>query len=311
MLAFIIAIMFSIAEKVHAQFPAGVTFDGYRIEKLASQTAPIPGGVPQYWAAEQGSPDIDNMDSTFRNIASLSWRNTPSTLFDNTVTYIICGGYDSSNGFTRAESFSTSISGLTVNSTYIYSFVATGNNLSTRNSSSLTLGIYFNGTLVASKAISTGVTASRHSFSFVAPATSGTLSIGIVSVVGGVSGESPWYQIAGGSGEFVASCNVGSTAPPLSGTTLSNTCPATTANLNNLHTGTAPGTSQLVWFTNNNHTGAAYATPTAATPGTYYAYYYDYNNGGCYSPVSSAVTVTTTNCCAAGTTAPVLSSPTK
>lgn len=108
---------------------------------------------------------------------------------------------------------------------------------------------------------------------------------------------------------IVAACGAGTTAPPLNATTLSNVCPATTVNLNNLHSGTVPGTSQLVWFTNNNHTGSAYATPTTAAAGTYYAYYYDSTNN-CYSPASNAVTVTISTCCAAGTTAPVLGSPT-
>lgn len=98
-------------------------------------------------------------------------------------------------------------------------------------------------------------------------------------------------------------CDAGTTAPPLTGTTLSNVCPATTANLNSLHTATVPGTSQLVWFTNSTHTGTAYATPTAATAGTYYAYYYDSANN-CYSPASAAVTVTIAPCCNAGATGP-------
>lgn len=95
----------------------------------------------------------------------------------------------------------------------------------------------------------------------------------------------------------------GTTAPSLSGNALNNTCPVATVNLNSLHTATAPGTSQLVWFTNNTHTGTAYATPTAATAGTYYAFYYDSTNN-CYSPVSNAVTVTIMTCCAAGATGP-------
>lgn len=100
-------------------------------------------------------------------------------------------------------------------------------------------------------------------------------------------------------------CNAGTTAPSLSATTLSNTCPAYTANLNSLHTGTVPSGASLVWFTNNTHSGSVYTTPTAATAGTYYAYYYDSTND-CYSPVSSAVTVTITPCCAAGTTGPAI-----
>lgn len=106
-------------------------------------------------------------------------------------------------------------------------------------------------------------------------------------------------------GVSLSPCDAGTTAPSLSATTLSNTCPASTANLNSLHTGTVPSGASLVWFTNNTHSGSVYTTPTAATAGTYYAYYYDSTND-CYSPVSSAVTVTITPCCAAGTTGPAI-----
>ena len=85
--------------------------------------------------------------------------------------------------------------------------------------------------------------------------------------------------------------------PSVSATTLSNTCPATTVNLNSLVTSTAPSGASLEWFTNNTHTGTAYATPTAATADTFYAFYHDVVNG-CYSPSSSAVVVTIMTCCA-------------
>ncbi|UFH33181.1 hypothetical protein LNP04_05545 [Chryseobacterium sp. C-71] len=90
-------------------------------------------------------------------------------------------------------------------------------------------------------------------------------------------------------------CNAGSIAPSLSGTMLNPACPATTADLNSLHNGTIPSGSTLVWFTNNTHTGTAYATPSAATAGTYYAFYYDSANV-CYSPASAAVVVSLPDC---------------
>ena len=99
-------------------------------------------------------------------------------------------------------------------------------------------------------------------------------------------------------------CQAGTTAPPLTATTLTNVCPATTINLNGLHTAAVPSGATLVWFTNNAHTGTAVATPSAATAGTYYAFYFDAVNN-CYSPASIAVNVTTTSCCDA--VAPTLS----
>ncbi|WP_170069472.1 Ig-like domain-containing protein [Spirosoma pollinicola] len=105
--------------------------------------------------------------------------------------------------------------------------------------------------------------------------------------------------------------NVGSTgnaasAPTLSSGSIAISCPAATANINSLLTSTATG---ILWYTNNAHTGTAYATPTAAVAGTYYGFY---NTSGCYTPASVAVSVTgVCITCTAGTTAPILSASTK
>ncbi|MBB4805262.1 hypothetical protein HNP38_000534 [Chryseobacterium defluvii] len=85
-------------------------------------------------------------------------------------------------------------------------------------------------------------------------------------------------------------------APTLSSTALRNVCPALTANLNSLHTGTAPLGMMLVWFTNNTHTGTAVGNPAAVTAGTYYAFYYSIS-GDCYSNPGNAVTVTIIDDC--------------
>lgn len=87
-----------------------------------------------------------------------------------------------------------------------------------------------------------------------------------------------------------SACNAGTSAPLLSTSTV-NICAPNTVNLNSYHTSTTPTGSSLVWFTNNTHSGAAYTTPTAATAGTYYAFYYDSTNT-CYSPASNSLTVT-------------------
>jgi uncharacterized repeat protein (TIGR03803 family) len=96
-------------------------------------------------------------------------------------------------------------------------------------------------------------------------------------------------------------CAAGS-APTLSTDTAANTCPSATVNLNSLISSTS--TNPVKWYTNDTHTGTEYATPTAATPNTYYAFYFDATNN-CYSGASGAVVVSATTCCAAGTTAPV------
>ncbi|MES2517960.1 MAG: hypothetical protein V4585_07625, partial [Bacteroidota bacterium] len=84
------------------------------------------------------------------------------------------------------------------------------------------------------------------------------------------------------------------TVPVVASTT--NSCPIATVNLNSLVTSSTPVGATLVWFTNNAHTGTAYATPTAATANSYYAFYYDSVNN-CYSLPSNVVNVVITVCC--------------
>jgi hypothetical protein len=90
----------------------------------------------------------------------------------------------------------------------------------------------------------------------------------------------------------------------LSGSSITNVCPATTVDLSPLVTSTAPLETSLVWFTNAAHSGESYTTPTEATAGTYYAFYFDYTNN-CYSSASTPVVVTILNCnsCKMGGTA--------
>jgi hypothetical protein len=71
---------------------------------------------------------------------------------------------------------------------------------------------------------------------------------------------------------------------------VTNNCPATTVDLNANYSGAVPAGSTLVWYTNQTHSGTAYATPTAAGAGTYYAFFYDAVNN-CYSPVSTPIVV--------------------
>ncbi|MNU25649.1 Beta-propeller repeat protein [compost metagenome] len=102
--------------------------------------------------------------------------------------------------------------------------------------------------------------------------------------------DTPVYNLTDttwGHGGFVhkmsAVCPTSGGAPTLSSSTLTIICPDTTANINSLVTSTRPAGIVLQWFTNNTHTGTPYATPAAATSGTYYAFYYDAVNN-CYSP---------------------------
>ena len=84
--------------------------------------------------------------------------------------------------------------------------------------------------------------------------------------------------------------------PTLSATNLINVCPLTTVNLNSIVTSSTPDEYSLVWFTNNAHTGTAYATPTAAIAGTYYGFYYNILNN-CYTAATVAVTTSLDSDC--------------
>lgn len=102
-------------------------------------------------------------------------------------------------------------------------------------------------------------------------------------------------------------CNAGTTAPVLSSTAESNTCPATTANLSTITASNTPaGTITLEWHTAANPTDNSTLVPDATMvgAGTYHASFHDTAND-CYSPSTSAM-VTISDCCMAGSTAPTL-----
>jgi hypothetical protein len=135
---------------------------------------------------------------------------------------------------------------------------------------------------------------------------SGIVNYGVTSNLGNVvstSGSNIGIPTIAGVGQNIgtsqnvgqkdaACCLAGSIAPALSATFATNVCPATGVNLNNY----VPSSSfNVLWFTNNTHTGSAITTSGSATSGTYYAFYYDATNN-CYSPASAALIVTTTSC---------------
>lgn len=99
-------------------------------------------------------------------------------------------------------------------------------------------------------------------------------------------------------GSLVPPCVAGTTAPAITATTISNTCPATTFSLASLaNTGTKPTGTTLIWSTNKVPTSASDTLTnltTVSTAGKYYALYYDKANS-CYSPADS-VTATLTIC---------------
>jgi len=105
-----------------------------------------------------------------------------------------------------------------------------------------------------------------------------------------------------------AQCPSTPVVPTLSAITLSNTCPATTANLTSITASNTPANATLTWHTNTPASNATeIANPTAVNAGTYSAAFY-YSEPDCYSDENgngtTAVTVTINSCCNAGTVAP-------
>ena len=74
-----------------------------------------------------------------------------------------------------------------------------------------------------------------------------------------------------------------------------NACPILTVNLNAIISNATPVGATLVWFENNTHTGTPYATPTLATNGYYYPFFYD-TASQCYSGAGDKVVVTIDSC---------------
>lgn len=119
-------------------------------------------------------------------------------------------------------------------------------------------------------------------------------------------GPAGTYAITINSPKATATCNTnvvvlppcltGATAPSVTPTTASNTCPATTINLTTLpQTVTVPTGTTVIWSTSRLPTTAADTLTTAqatavSTAGKYYALFYD-KVANCYSPADS-VTVT-------------------
>ncbi|MBB3842253.1 hypothetical protein FHS57_006284 [Runella defluvii] len=98
----------------------------------------------------------------------------------------------------------------------------------------------------------------------------------------------------------MAPCVAGTTAPALTPTTATNSCPTATVNLASLPiSSTTPSGASLIWSTHKTPTSAADTLTTAqktavSTAGRYYALYYDAANA-CYSPADS-VDITITPC---------------
>ena len=102
----------------------------------------------------------------------------------------------------------------------------------------------------------------------------------------------------------------GSSAPVLSASTATNTCPVNTVDLTAITASNLPASTTLTWHTATPATtGNKIAGTSVSTSGTYYGAFFDATNN-CYSgtggSATAVVTVTVVNCCNAGSTVPAL-----
>lgn len=65
--------------------------------------------------------------------------------------------------------------------------------------------------------------------------------------------------------------------------------------LNDLHFGSVPPGSTLVWFNNAAHTGTAISNTFITSSGSFYGFYYD-SVGNCYSPASAKINIIIQDC---------------
>ncbi len=98
--------------------------------------------------------------------------------------------------------------------------------------------------------------------------------------------------VTGGS-----ACKAGAVRPNLSKTSLTNSCPKNTANLNSISVANKPANTLLTWHTSSAISNSnRVSNPKSVNAGTYYAAFYD-AAGNCYSPASVGVRVSIVSCC--------------
>jgi large repetitive protein len=134
-----------------------------------------------------------------------------------------------------------------------------------------------------------GITPSTTSTLVMNPTAAGTYNISVTQLVGGCPSVA--------SAPTTVSVNALPTSPVPTSTTVSNTCPASTADLTSVQP-TLPIGQTYEWHTvsSNPTVSNIVATPTSVSSGTYYLYVKN-TTTGCFSVSSSGVTVNISGCC--------------
>jgi hypothetical protein len=265
--------------------------------------------APPGWTPYNSTPDIINGNGLWPGGGTyvVTEVNGFSTSGGEMGLFLHNGGSGGVNGF--SESWSTVLTGLTIGLVYDVDVewqqaALTNGGFDYDGVSGLRMWASNSGTAV--NYTSSGGLSDvwrTETYTFTASATTETFIIGVIA--GGASNAA---IVVDGGAICVPGCRAGTTAPPLSATTINNTCPTSSVDLDALHTaGYVPNGTTLVWSTDNDSSdglSSTVATPTAVTvAGTYYAYYY-HAVDMCYSPVSAGVVFTSTVCCNAGSEAP-------
>lgn len=283
-----------------------------------SQSIPPSGGVspcwhcvPPGWTITSSSPDISNKVSVGGDNKVL-WSPQLMDPPSGNITFI-SGLHDGG----VHENASTTISGLTVDSTYTIDYhlitsktVLNGNPRSLLAKKGLMILKSGNNEITQTTDFVPGVNTDKwvhRSLSFVAKATTATVTL---TQVGDAFDDLGAYVGWDFAGTAVKKCNAGVDQVSLSSHSASTTCPTNKFDLNSLLVGQTPPDIEVMWFKNPNHTWIKYLSPQAADPGTYYAFYYDTVNH-CYNTDNSTAVVTVTGVlcppCNAGTDQAILS----
>jgi hypothetical protein len=213
-LSFVLALLLA-PVAAYAQLPAGVTFPNYQ---LATDGGVHSNTAPPSWTIDQDRVSIDDMNSKWINGFNKNWVHLPSDLFPGTTTSIICGPWaavSDDGSLDKGASFYNEVKGLVKGRVYRYSFLAAGNKYidydyplpefpcSRALPATITIGFYFDGTLMAEHRLTIGSPAESVEFTFVAPKSDGFITIGTVYREGGCTRVNPWYNIAAGTGRFI------------------------------------------------------------------------------------------------------------
>lgn len=257
------------------------------------------GVVPSGWVLFNGTTDISNQTNWGGN-ASYPWSGSVGLPPTGHTTWV--------SGFVD-ERAGTTISGLTIGTSYTFTFHAAelrsdaGGPVNNNYDGVLRLLNSATNTTLSTYNFTGGPSNAWNTFTYTFTATATSLPIAFQYLVDpGINGN--FWNVSIVSNALASPCNAGTAAPTLSASTIANVCPATTVNLTTITASNLPSGTTLTWHTGTPATTVnKITTPSAVGAGTYYAAFFDATNN-CYSgtggngSATTVVTATTTTCAA-------------